>query len=89
MTTDRYWFRWSIFALFFSFGMFVAGFWVGDKQCKDEVPENYCPAPRVERVEVPVGNREVVERFIDCRRDLIELSEAINNSINCHDRTCR
>ena len=77
-----------VFGLFSS-GMFVFGFWAGDKHCKESpVENNYCPAPRVEKVEVPVGNQEVVEKFIQCRRDLIEVSEAFNSEINCHDRTC-
>lgn len=66
----------------------MLGLFIGLTYCEKKSEVNYCPAPRVERVEVPVGNQEVVAKFIECRRDLIEISEAFNSDINCHQKTC-
>lgn len=72
----------------FSCGMFVFGYWAGNKHCEENPTKDYCPAPRIEKVEIPVNDSEVLSKFLDCRRDLIEVSEAFNSSINCHSKMC-
>ena len=79
---------WSLVVMLFSSGMFVLGFWGGNKYCEQHQVNNYCQVS-VEKVEVPVGDQKIVEQLIQCRKDLVEISEAFNSNINCHDKMCK
>jgi hypothetical protein len=43
--------------------------------------------PSVEEMKAPTDT-EIMDNFIQCRKDLTELAEASYMNINCHDRTC-